>query len=122
GDGATRVHRQGWARGWNQRARRVGQEPDGERPRRARDSGAHLSRSRALAGSSEMKDIAVIVVSTNEAKWLRPCLTTVLEHQGSCSLDLIVVDNESSDGTPDLVTEEFPTARIVRSKNLGFAH
>lgn len=69
-----------------------------------------------------MHDLAIIVISTNEAHWLRPCLTTVLMHQGDCSLDLIVVDNEASDGTSELVTEEFPAARIVRSTNRGFAH
>jgi GT2 family glycosyltransferase len=67
-------------------------------------------------------DLAIIVISTNEAHWLRPCLTTVLAHQGDCSLDLVVVDNDSTDGTFELVTEEFPAARTVHSENRGFAH
>jgi N-acetylglucosaminyl-diphospho-decaprenol L-rhamnosyltransferase len=66
-------------------------------------------------------DLAVIVVSTNEGRWLRPCLSTVLAHQGDCRLDLVVVDNESTDET-QAVVEGFPTARIVSSKNRGFAH
>jgi GT2 family glycosyltransferase len=67
-------------------------------------------------------DLAIIVISTNEAHWLRPCLSSVLAHRGDCSLDLVVVDNDSTDGTSDLVRDEFPAARIVHSENHGFAH
>jgi N-acetylglucosaminyl-diphospho-decaprenol L-rhamnosyltransferase len=69
-----------------------------------------------------MDDLAIIIVSTNEAHWLRPCLSSVLEHQGDCSLDLVVVDNASEDGTDELVAEAFPNARVVASENHGFAH
>lgn len=68
-----------------------------------------------------MDDLAVIVVSTNEGRWLRPCLSSVLEHRGACRLDLVVVDNESTDDTRSVVGE-FPEARIVASTNHGFAH
>jgi GT2 family glycosyltransferase len=67
-------------------------------------------------------DIAIIVVSTSEAIWLRPCLRTVFAHLGGVRADVIVVDNESRDGTADLVAREFPEARVVQSKNHGFAH
>src|SRR5580765_3881591 len=69
-----------------------------------------------------MHDLAVLVVSTNEARWLRACLTSVFAHRGSCSLDVVVADNESTDGTADLVADEFPDARVVRCVNYGFAH
>jgi GT2 family glycosyltransferase len=67
-------------------------------------------------------DLAIIVISTNEAHWLRPCLSSVLAHQGDCLLDLVIVDNDSVDGTSGLVRDEFPGARIVNSENHGFAH
>ena len=69
-----------------------------------------------------MNDVAVIVVSTNEAHWLRACLTSVFDHQGACSLDVVVADNGSTDGTAALVSETFPEARVVRCVNRGFAH
>lgn len=69
-----------------------------------------------------MYDLALITVSTNEAQWLRPCLTTVFAHLGDVSADVVVVDNESHDGTADLVAMEFPDARVVRSRNYGFSH
>jgi GT2 family glycosyltransferase len=67
-------------------------------------------------------DLAVIVVSTNEAHWLRPCLSTVFERAGDISLDVVVADNESTDGTRELVEQEFPSARVVTCENHGFAH
>jgi GT2 family glycosyltransferase len=66
-------------------------------------------------------DLAVIVVSTNEADWLRRCLPTVYEHAGGCSLDVVVADNESTDGTRELVEQLAPTRRVACT-NRGFAH
>jgi N-acetylglucosaminyl-diphospho-decaprenol L-rhamnosyltransferase len=72
--------------------------------------------------SPGMHDLAIIVVSTNEARWLDSCLRTVFEHAGSASLDVVVVDNDSTDGTPELVESRFPAARVVKSANHGFGH
>lgn len=69
-----------------------------------------------------MHDIAIITVSTNEAHWLRPCLGSVFAHLGEVRADVVVVDNESDDGTTDLVAAEFPAARVVRCRNHGFSH
>jgi N-acetylglucosaminyl-diphospho-decaprenol L-rhamnosyltransferase len=68
------------------------------------------------------RDLAIVIVSTNEARWLEPCLSTVFAAAGSASLDVVVVDNESSDGTRGLIEAKFPTARIVESSNRGFSH
>jgi N-acetylglucosaminyl-diphospho-decaprenol L-rhamnosyltransferase len=67
-------------------------------------------------------DLAVIIVSTNEADWLAPCLTTLRAHAGDIDLDVVVVDNASRDETAALVRGEFPWARVVSCENHGFAH
>jgi GT2 family glycosyltransferase len=67
-------------------------------------------------------DLAIITVSTNEAQWIRPCLRSVFDHIGDVSVDVVVVDNESDDGTAEMVGDEFPAARVVRSRNHGFSH
>jgi N-acetylglucosaminyl-diphospho-decaprenol L-rhamnosyltransferase len=72
--------------------------------------------------STGVDDIAIITVSTSEAHWLRPCLGTVFAHMGNVRSDVVVVDNESRDGTADVVATEFPGARVVRSRNHGFSH
>ena len=75
-----------------------------------------------MTGRGDIADLAIIVVSTNEAKWLEPCLRTVYAHAGDAVLDVVVVDNESTDGTRELVESGFPQARVVASRNRGFAH
>jgi N-acetylglucosaminyl-diphospho-decaprenol L-rhamnosyltransferase len=71
---------------------------------------------------SELADLAIVIVSTNEAHWLERCLPTVFERAGSARLDVIVVDNSSTDGTRELVESSFPQARVVGSPNRGFAY
>ncbi len=67
-------------------------------------------------------DLAIVVISTNEAHWLEPCLSTVFDHAGDATLDVVVVDNSSTDGTRELVESRFPHARVISSPNKGFAH
>jgi N-acetylglucosaminyl-diphospho-decaprenol L-rhamnosyltransferase len=80
-----------------------------------------------LAGSpasvpAGVHDLAVIVVSTNEAHWLQGCLTSVFAHQGACTLEVVVADNESTDGTAEVIAAFAPRARVVVCANRGFAH
>jgi GT2 family glycosyltransferase len=67
-------------------------------------------------------DLAIVIISTNEAHWLERCLPTVFDHAGDATLDVIVVDNSSTDNTRELVESEFPQARIVSSLNRGFGY
>jgi len=70
----------------------------------------------------ERADVAIVVISTNEAQWVKPCLKTVFEKAGSATLDVIVVDNSSTDGTREMVESLYPQARVVTSINRGFAY
>ncbi len=73
-------------------------------------------------GGSDRADLAIVVVSTNEVHWLDRCLTTVFEHAGTATLEVIVVDNSSTDGTREFVESRFPQAHVVTSPNRGFAY
>ena len=75
-----------------------------------------------MVSAQQQRDLAIIIISTNEAHWLRPCLSSVLEHVGSASVDVIVVDNKSTDDTRALVESSFPEVRVVRSDNGGFGY
>jgi N-acetylglucosaminyl-diphospho-decaprenol L-rhamnosyltransferase len=72
--------------------------------------------------SEPTHDLAIIVISTNEARWLGPCLSTVFDHVGTAKVQVIVVDNESTDGTREFVETSFPAARVVPSRNGGFGY
>jgi GT2 family glycosyltransferase len=80
-------------------------------------------KNRPAAGRfSNVQDLAVVVVSTNDVDWLRPCLSTVQERAEGLNVDIVVADNESTDGTAELIRDEFPQARVVPCRNLGFGH
>jgi N-acetylglucosaminyl-diphospho-decaprenol L-rhamnosyltransferase len=75
-----------------------------------------------MVNSQLTHDLAVVVISTNEAHWLKPCLSTVFERAGTATLDVVVVDNQSTDGTREVVESAFPRARVVSSHNGGFGY
>lgn len=60
--------------------------------------------------------VSVIVVSFNTLEKLRHCLSCIEpEHE------TIVVDNASTDGSPEMVQAEFPDVKLIRNKqNRGF--
>ena len=67
------------------------------------------------------KSVAVVIVSWNGRDHLRPCLHA-LATQTYPNLKVVVVDNASTDGSPELVRNEFPQVQVIQSsKNLGFA-
>jgi hypothetical protein len=67
-------------------------------------------------------DISVVTVSWNAKAYLLECLESIARTAGGLSVETIVVDNNSTDGSPDAVMKAFPDVRLVRSReNLGFA-
>lgn len=66
-------------------------------------------------------DVSIIVVTWNGRQYLDDCLGAIASQQGVSS-ETIVVDNASTDGTPEYVRQKFPWVRIVSlSENRGFA-
>ena len=69
-------------------------------------------------------NLAIAVVSYNTCGMLRACLRSVyagLAHFPD-SAQVWVVDNASTDGSPDMVRAEFPEAQLLAlEQNLGFA-
>lgn len=65
--------------------------------------------------------IDVVIVSYNTCALLRRCLLS-LQAEPALPLRIWVVDNASTDGSPQLVRDEFPSVRLIASpQNLGFA-
>ncbi len=66
-------------------------------------------------------DVSVIVVSWNVWSWLAPCLRSIRQALGRLEGEIIVVDNASTDGTPERVREAFPEVRLlINPANRGF--
>jgi GT2 family glycosyltransferase len=69
-----------------------------------------------------MIDFSVIIVSWNAKHYLIPCLASLFQTVKGYSFEVIVVDNASTDGSPEAVEEQFPSVKVIRnSQNLGFA-
>jgi GT2 family glycosyltransferase len=70
-------------------------------------------------------DLSIIVVSWNTRDFLRRCLTTIeceVEKTPQLKLETIVVDNASSDKSPQMVADEFSWAQLILNPtNKGFA-
>jgi N-acetylglucosaminyl-diphospho-decaprenol L-rhamnosyltransferase len=69
-----------------------------------------------------MTDLTVIIVTWNSMADISRCLASLRDAETASQVTIVVVDNNSSDGTPDSVSREFPYVRLVRnSGNSGFA-
>ena len=68
-----------------------------------------------------MLDLGIVIVNYNVRDLLRDCLASVYDSRGDLSFEVCVVDNGSEDGSADMVAEEFPRVRIVRTENRGYA-
>jgi GT2 family glycosyltransferase len=66
--------------------------------------------------------VSIIIVSWNAKDYLTQCLASLSFAACRYPMEIIVVDNASSDGSADCVESHFPDVRLIRSgANLGFA-
>src|SRR2546430_9199896 len=64
--------------------------------------------------------VSALIVSHNAKDELLQCLKSFFA-SADVPVEAVVVDDDSSDGSPAAVTDEFPQATVlVQSKNLGY--
>ncbi len=69
-----------------------------------------------------MSAISIVIISWNARAYLRECLESLRATHSPVVREIIIVDNASSDGSPDMVQSSFPEVALIRSsENLGFA-
>lgn len=69
-----------------------------------------------------MYKLTVIIVNYNVKHFLEQCLHSVQKAAKSINLEIIVLDNNSVDGSVSLVKEKFPTIKLIENnENQGFA-
>ncbi|MDZ7635772.1 MAG: glycosyltransferase family 2 protein [Bacteroidales bacterium] len=67
-------------------------------------------------------ELSVIIVSWNVRDYLRQALSSVIVAAEGISHEITVIDNNSGDGTPEMVEREFSRVRLIVSKtNEGFS-
>lgn len=64
--------------------------------------------------------VSIVILNWNGKQYLKDCLSSVLNTKYS-DVEIVVVDNASTDGSEKIV-EEFPNVKLIKSeKNLGYA-
>ncbi|MGA3006749.1 MAG: glycosyltransferase family 2 protein [Opitutaceae bacterium] len=67
-------------------------------------------------------DVSVVIVSWNARDFLVECLQSLSAGVCRYSMEIIVVDNASTDGSVEAVQRQFPYVRLIRNEtNTGFA-
>lgn len=69
-----------------------------------------------------MVDVSIIIISYNTEDMTLECLHSVYEQTRDISFEVIVLDNNSRDGSAEAIENSFPDIRLIKSsENLGFA-
>jgi len=67
-------------------------------------------------------ELSVIIVSYNAKEFLKRCLDSVLVASENVSCEIFVVDNNSADGSADMINESFPSVKLIaNNENRGFS-
>ena len=78
-----------------------------------------------IAGAISRPDVTLSIVSFNTVDLLRSCLASIAALDPVTSVQTIVIDNASVDGSADMVAREFPWVELVRNRTnryFGPAH
>lgn len=69
-----------------------------------------------------MIDLSICIPTLEAKTLLGNCLRSIYENTHDCAFEIIAVDNNSQDGTVEMLQTEFPKVRLIRNDhNAGFA-
>lgn len=67
-------------------------------------------------------DLSIVIVSYNVKEKLKNNLQALFRSQGGFSFEVFVIDNDSKDGSAEMVEENFPQVKLIKNQdNLGFS-
>lgn len=66
-----------------------------------------------------MLDAGIVILNWNTCDLLQRCLETVLASEGDFTYKVVVVDNASSDGSAEMVRQNFPQVELIASEVNG---
>lgn len=66
--------------------------------------------------------LSVVILCWNDLRVISDCLRSIFEGTHRTTLDVIVSDNGSTDGSIDFIRKNYPSVRVLENRaNLGFA-
>jgi GT2 family glycosyltransferase len=70
----------------------------------------------------DIKKLCISVISYNGLSFLKECLDSLLSYPPDKEYEILVVDNASSDGSPEFIKNSYPQIKlIINNVNIGFA-
>src|SRR5688572_24806026 len=67
-------------------------------------------------------DVSILIVSYNTREMTLACIQSVIDQTKQVSYEIIVVDNQSKDGSAGAIAKAYPNIKlIIPEQNLGFA-
>jgi GT2 family glycosyltransferase len=67
-------------------------------------------------------DLSIIIVNWNTKKLLVECIDSVYASPPNSNFEIWVVDNASTDGSPELIRDRYPQVKLIdNEENIGFA-
>ncbi len=68
-------------------------------------------------GEKCMKDLGIVICNFNKVDYLKGCLETLYKSNfENLIYDVIVVDNASTDGSPDFIKENYPQIILLENE------
>jgi GT2 family glycosyltransferase len=75
-----------------------------------------------MTTSKSISTISIVIVTWNGKKYALECLDSLRALGSATNIEVVVVDNASTDGTPQAIREHYPEVRLIQNEaNLGFA-
>lgn len=75
-----------------------------------------------MSPSTTSIEISVVIVGWNAKHYLELCLESLAEAPPRRSMEVLVIDNASTDESVEMIEAKFPWAKLIKSEeNLGFA-
>jgi GT2 family glycosyltransferase len=69
----------------------------------------------------KIPELSIIILNYNTKELLRDCLNSVKKHAPDVPFEVIVSDNSSTDGSPEMIKTEFPWVKYTEGPNEGFS-
>ncbi len=67
-------------------------------------------------------DLSIVIVTHNSLSPVGKCLRSLEQYPPGCEYEVLVVDNASGDGTPEMIRGSFPSVRLIANDdNRGYS-
>lgn len=66
-------------------------------------------------------ELSIVILNYNTKELLKDCLQSLMDVKDEVDFEVIVSDNASTDGGPDMVRKDFPEVTLLEGENVGFS-